>query len=103
MEQARRKAGPEAGGGLQRLEMSQVDPEPRKPGLDVLMLHEALDKLAAKDPRMAELVKLRFFSGLTNEQAAELLGISARTAFADWGYAKAWLRVEIADATATER
>ena len=67
------------------------------------MLHEALDKLAAKDPRTAELVKLRFFAGLTNEQAAELLGISARTAFADWGYAKAWLHVEITDATATER
>jgi RNA polymerase sigma factor (TIGR02999 family) len=103
VEQARRKAGPEAGGGLQRLEMSHVDPEAQKPGLDVLALHEALDALAAKDPRKAELVKLRFFAGLTNEQAAQLLGITARTAYADWGYAKAWLRVEIAGAAGIER
>ena len=45
--------------------------------------------------RKAELVKLRFFAGLTNEQAANLLGITARTAYADWGYAKAWLRLEM--------
>jgi RNA polymerase sigma factor (TIGR02999 family) len=103
VEQARRKAGVEAGGGLLRLQISQVDPETQKPGLDVLMLHEALEKLAAKDPRKADLVKLWFFAGLTNEQAAHLLGITARTACADWGHAKAWLRVEMADATGTER
>jgi RNA polymerase sigma factor (TIGR02999 family) len=98
VENARRKGGPEAGGGLQRLEISHVDPETQKPGLELLALHEALDRLAAKDPRKAELVKLRFFAGLTVEQAAQLLGVSVRTAHADWGYAKAWLRVEITDA-----
>lgn len=94
VENARRKAGPQAGGGLQRLELSHVDPELQGPELDLLALHEALERLAEQDPRKAELVKLRFFAGLTNEQAAELLGISARTAQANWRYVKAWLRVE---------
>ena len=95
MEQARRKAGPEAGGRHQRVEMSHVDPEIQKPGVDVLALSEAIDKLAAKDPRAAELVKLRFFAGLTRQQAAEALGVSAQTADNDWAYAKGWLRVEL--------
>ena len=102
VENARRKAGPEAGGGLQRLEISHVDPETQEPGLDLLALHEALDRLAAKDARKAELVKLRFFAGLTNEQAAQVLRISARTAYTDWSYAKAWLRVEVTDAAGIE-
>jgi RNA polymerase sigma factor (TIGR02999 family) len=97
IETARRKSGPEAGGGLQRVEMSHVDPEIQKPGLDLLALNEALDRLASDDPRAAELVKLRFFAGLTNEQAATLLGVTARTAYADWAYAKSWLRVEMSD------
>jgi RNA polymerase sigma factor (sigma-70 family) len=63
--------------------------------VDVLALHEALDKLSEKHPRKAELVKLRFFAGLTNEQAAHVLGMSARTAYTEWNYAKAWLRVEM--------
>jgi RNA polymerase sigma factor (TIGR02999 family) len=95
VESARRKAGPEAGGELQRLRLSNIDPEIQKPDLDLLALNEALDKLAAKDARKAELIKLRFFAGLTNEQAAEVLGISPRTACTDWSYAKAWLRVEM--------
>jgi DNA-directed RNA polymerase specialized sigma24 family protein len=69
--------------------------------VDIVALHEALDRLAAQDPRKAELVKLRFFAGLSNEQAAAVLGISPRTAFSDWGYARAWLRVEMADQAAT--
>jgi RNA polymerase sigma factor (TIGR02999 family) len=95
VENARRKAGPQAGGGRQCLDISHVDPEADQTDLDLLALHEALDRLAAKDARKAELVKLRFFAGLTNEQAANALGITARTAYADWSYAKAWLRVEI--------
>ncbi len=95
VENARRKAGPEAGGGMHRLDISVLDPEIPESELDILALHEALDRLAAKDERKAELVKLRFFAGLTNEQAASLLGISARTAYENWGYAKAWLNVEM--------
>jgi RNA polymerase sigma factor (TIGR02999 family) len=95
VENARRKAGPEAGGRLQRVEISCVEPETARTDVDLLALDEALARLAAKDPRKGELVKLRFFAGLTNEQAAELLGITSRTAYADWGYAKAWLRLEM--------
>src|SRR5262245_32153882 len=95
VEHARRKAGPEAGGGRQRVEISCVEPETKRTEVDLLALDEAIVRLAAKDPRKAELVKLRFFAGLTNEQAANLLGVTARTAYADWGYAKAWLRLEM--------
>jgi RNA polymerase sigma factor (TIGR02999 family) len=95
VENARRKAGPEAGGGLRRVDITHVDPETHEAQTDVLALNEALDKLAEKDKRKAELVKLRFFAGLTNEQAAKLLGITPRTAYSDWGYAKAWLRVQM--------
>jgi DNA-directed RNA polymerase specialized sigma24 family protein len=63
--------------------------------VDLLALDEALDKLAGQDPRKAELVKLRFFGGLTIEQAAAALGIAPSTADADWAYAKAWLRLEL--------
>ncbi len=66
--------------------------------VDLLALDEALNKLANQDPRKAELVKLRFFTGLTIRQAAAALGIAESTADADWAYAKAWLRLELADA-----
>ncbi len=95
VEQARRKSGPEGGGGHRRVEMSQVDPELQTSTLDLLALNEALDALALEHPRKAELVKLRFFAGLTNEQVSQTLGISARSAYSEWAYAKAWLRVEL--------
>jgi RNA polymerase sigma factor (TIGR02999 family) len=102
VEQARRKSGPEAGGGLERVEMSHVDPEIQRPGLDLLALSEALEKLSTQDPRAAELVKLRFFAGLTREQAAAILGISAATVDNDWAYAKGWLQVELSESTGQE-
>ena len=64
---------------------------------DLIALDEALDLLAAHDARKAELVKLRYFAGLTLHDAAELLGISESTADADWAYAKAWLRVHMGE------
>jgi RNA polymerase sigma factor (TIGR02999 family) len=93
VEQARRKQTLKGGGGLQRVDLAGVDPVMEGPTLDLLALNEALDKLATKDPRKAELVKLRFFAGLTNEQAAEVLGVATSTADADWAYAKSWLRL----------
>jgi RNA polymerase sigma factor (sigma-70 family) len=77
--------------------LPELEPEPAvpEPPLDVLALNEALERFEAKDPRKAQLVKLRFFAGLTNEQAAEVLGVSTSTADNDWAYAKAWLRVQI--------
>jgi DNA-directed RNA polymerase specialized sigma24 family protein len=60
--------------------------------LEVLAIHESLEKLASKSPRKAELVKLRYFLGCTMSEAAEILGIALATAEEDWTYAKAWLR-----------
>jgi len=62
---------------------------------DLLALDEALGKLGSKDPTKAELIKLRYFTGLTIEQAAEALGISHATAERYWDYARSWLRVEM--------
>ena len=95
IEQARRKQTLRAGGDLCRVELSGIDLVAEGPKPDLLALNESLEKLAAMDPRKAELVKLRFFAGLTNGQAAEVLGIAASTADEDWAYAKSWLYVEM--------
>jgi hypothetical protein len=82
-------------GGQQRVEMPQI----AVPGLEnddkVLAVNEALEKFAALDSQKAELVKLRYFVGMTLEQAAEALGISERTAKRYWAFARAWLHEEI--------
>lgn len=62
---------------------------------EVLLVHEALETLATLDPRQARLVELRFFGGLTNEEAAEVLGVSLATAKRDWAMARAWLHAEL--------
>lgn len=96
VEQARRKSGPQAGGGYQRVELSLVSPESPGSQLDMLALSDSIDRLQGEDPRAAELVKLRFFAGLTRQQAADFLGVSVATVDNDWAYAKGWLRVELA-------
>ena len=63
--------------------------------LDILAVDEALQQLAARDPRAAELVKLRFFAGFTVAEAAEALGVSVATAENDWAYAKSWLKLQL--------
>jgi RNA polymerase sigma factor (sigma-70 family) len=73
------------------MELSEVDPATGPPEDDLIALNEALDQLTKVEPKTAELVKLRYFAGLTNKQAAELLGISPRTADSLWAYARAWL------------
>jgi RNA polymerase sigma factor (TIGR02999 family) len=93
IETARRKKNLKAGGGRQRVDFSEIEPEIEGPRVDLLALDEALSRLEAKDKRKADLVKLRFFAGLTNEQAAQSLGISVSTADNDWAYAKTWLRL----------
>jgi len=93
VENARRKAAFRRyidAGPLERCEISE---QGIHSDLELLALHEALDQLASEHPRQAQLVKLRYFAGLTNTQAAEVLGISSRMAYLDWSYAKAWLRV----------
>ena len=77
-----------------RLNLDDIEPALEEENGDrLLTLDEALRQLEAEDPRKAELVKLRFFGGLTNEQAAEALGVSTSTADNDWAYAKSWLRL----------
>src|SRR3954453_20538060 len=93
VENARRKATARAGGGRARGGLADVEPAISDPRVDLLALDEALTALEAKDRRKADLVRLRFFAGLTVEQAAEALGVSASTADNDWAYAKGWLRM----------
>ena len=95
VERARHKDTSKAGGGKHRVDLDALDPAIVEPGVDVLALDEALEKLAKKDPRKADLVNLRYFAGLTVDQAAEMLGISPSTADNDWAYARAWLRLEL--------
>jgi RNA polymerase sigma factor (TIGR02999 family) len=96
VENARRKSNAKAGGGHQRVNLAEVEPAIDSPRVDLLALDEALGQLEAKDRGKAELVKLRFFAGLTNAQAAQALGISTSTADNDWAYAKTWLRLAMA-------
>jgi RNA polymerase sigma factor (TIGR02999 family) len=93
IENARRKSSAKRGGGQARRPLDQVEPlvatEDRH---QLLELDEALTKLAEADPSAAELVKLRYFAGLTMGQSAQVLGISQRTAYYTWAYARSWLR-----------
>jgi RNA polymerase sigma factor (TIGR02999 family) len=93
VEQARRKGRVRHGGGLRRVDL--LDAEVAAAPSDdeqILLLDESLNRLAAARPQAAELVKLRFFSGLTAEEAAPVLGLSPRTARRLWVFARAWLR-----------
>jgi RNA polymerase sigma factor (sigma-70 family) len=95
VDSARRKRSAKRGGGQQRVEL--IDPPARlaPPDEDVVAIAEALDKLERSDPVKAELVKLRYFVGLTLEEAAQVLGISRATANRYWAYAKVWLFREL--------
>ena len=95
VERARHKKTLKAGGPCQRLDLDTVATVADESNDGLLALHEALEKLAKKDKRKADLVQLRFFAGLTNEQAAQALGISTSTADNDWAYARSWLRLEM--------
>jgi len=94
IERARRKAARRHGGGQERVEIDEVEVAAPIADDELLAVNDALDKLAELQPQKAELVKLRFFAGLTIEQAADLLGISEPTAKRWWAYARAWLYEE---------
>ena len=93
IDRARHKRAEKRGGGRRRQQLDDL----AAPGPDeeLLALDEALHRLAARDPVKARLVELRYFAGLTGEQAAEALGISPSTADRHWAYARAWLRAEV--------
>lgn len=95
VERARHKRSLKAGGDRQRQEITEVELATPEPDLDLLALNEALEKLENHDKRKADLVKLRFFAGLTIEEAAQALDIATSTADKDWAYARCWLRLEM--------
>ena len=97
VENARRKNSLKYGGGLERVNWEEVELAESVPPDQLLALDEALTELAAADPEAAELIKLRFYAGLTDQQAAEMLGISRRTADRMWAFARAWLYQAIRD------
>ena len=99
IEQARRKAGPKAGGSHRRVRLTEATIAIEAPDWDLLDLDEALDRLEEEDARAAKLVKLRFFAGLTRREAAQALGVSIATADNDWAYAKGWLQVQLSGVT----
>jgi RNA polymerase sigma factor (TIGR02999 family) len=92
---ARRKARLKRGGGRRRRELDEADFIVLPESIDLVALDEALDKLAEQDPGKAQLVKLRFFTGMTVEQAGQVLGISRATADRYWTFARAWLYREV--------
>jgi len=95
VDQARRRHSQRRGGSLKRRSLEPLEVAAPEPSLDVLALNEALERFETIDRLKAELVKLRYFAGLTVPQAAEALGISTTTADRYWSYARAWLHTEL--------
>ena len=92
---ARRKGRQRRGSGAEHLDADEIEIASPAPDDQLLALNEALDRFAALEPEQAELVKLRYFVGMTIEEAAQVLGISEPTAKRYWAYARAWLYEEI--------
>ena len=97
IENARRKQRLKRGGARQRVDLDDACVAIEEPSEDIIALDVALGKLAVEDPVKADLVKLRYFAGLTIKQSAAMLGISRATADRYWSYARAWLFHEISD------
>ena len=94
---ARRKQRPKHGGNQLRVELGDVSGLTDERAKELISLHEALEKLEAESPEKAQLVKLRYFAGLSHQDAAKSLGISRATADRHWAYAKVFLRCEMDD------
>jgi len=95
IERARRKSAEKRGGRWQRIDLDQVDLATDADDDTLLLVNESLDKLAEEDSKAAEIVKLRFFGGLTLEEAGRVLGVTDRTAKRYWAFARAWLYDEL--------
>jgi RNA polymerase sigma factor (sigma-70 family) len=95
VENARRKASLKRGGGQHRISLPDIASDATADASELLALDEALGRLAAADPQAAQIVKLRYFAGLTMDQAADALGVSPRTAYYAWQYARSWLRADL--------
>jgi RNA polymerase sigma factor (TIGR02999 family) len=97
VEKARRKRRRKRGGDRRRVSLEAAESLVQEPSEDLLALDEALTRLTAHDPIKAEVVKLRFFAGLTMPEVAQSLGLSLATAERYWTYARTWLYAELAD------
>jgi RNA polymerase sigma factor (TIGR02999 family) len=95
VERARERNAAKRGGGRKQVSFDRLDLAADETPAEFLALHEAISRLESKDARKAQVVKLRFFAGLTNDQAAEALGIAPSTADNDWAFARCWLRLEL--------
>src|SRR5262245_55045721 len=98
VESARKKKRQRHGGGRRRVDLEEAVSLADSPQDDLLALDEALTRLAAREPAKADLVKLRYFAGLSIDEAADLMHISRTTAKRYWAFARAWLLAEIGDA-----
>ena len=97
VEQARRKGSQKRGGGRKRIDVDEVEPIIEPPCVDMLALHEALERLEQADPRQGEIVMLRYFAGLTTKETAAVLGISSRTVEREWRFARSYLTSQLTD------
>jgi RNA polymerase sigma factor (TIGR02999 family) len=95
IESARRKGSLRRGGNRQRVDLDDADLVSVAAPDELLVINEAITKLAAEDPQAAALVKLRYFAGLSVEEAAQLSGLSRSSAYEHWSYARAWLHDEL--------
>jgi RNA polymerase sigma factor (TIGR02999 family) len=98
IDQARRKRALKRGARAARIDLEKVDVAAEMIGDELLEVNEALEKLALVDPECAELIRLRFYAGLGYQAAAEILGVSLRTAKRHWSYGRAWLYRELSRA-----
>jgi RNA polymerase sigma-70 factor (ECF subfamily) len=90
------------GGAMQFVDITAAAATPAGPACDIVAIHEALDDLAARDPRKAQIVELRFFGGLTLDEIAEVIGVAPITVSREWTKARAWLRRELMAAQSTD-
>jgi len=97
VDHARRQLAEKRGGGLEHVTLVDDQIAADQRGIDLLGLHDSLERLAVFDPQQERIVELRYFGGLTIEETAEVLGISAATVVRDWTIAKAWLRADLSD------
>ena len=93
---ARDRIAAKRGGGAQRVSLTSVDDASRGPAVEIVALHEALEKLAHIDPRKARIVELKFFGGLTTSEISEAIAVSTATVEREWMFSRAWLYNAIA-------
>lgn len=105
VDHARSRLAGKRGGGFERVTLhgDEATIAESPPGIDVLALHESLSRMAAFNPRQERIVELRYFGGLTIEEAAEVLGISEATLVREWTVAKAWLRADLSGSQAENK